>query len=159
MDLCCEYPFPGFTINNEAATGEDAIVDALVLAENGIVGLDGPPIRRQVQPRGKTDGGLVHTSYLAARTVAWSGKVLINSTDWTLSTEYLTAVNTLMDTVMAGLESIRNADWTLTWTPTGVATRSLVLRYGLPGGEIQFGGTMLDLTWAFQTISADPEIG
>jgi hypothetical protein len=154
VDLCCEYPFPGFTINNEAEE-----VDALVLGENGIVGLDGAPIRRQVQPRGEASGGLVHGAFYAARVVQWSGKVLIQSVDWALTPEFLTAINTLQNTVKSGLASILNADYTLNWTETGQSPSSLVLRYGMPGGEIQFSGTMLDMIWRFTTVSSDPGIG
>lgn len=157
MDLCCAYPFPGFTINNPAATAtEDSLVDSLVLGDSGIVGLDGAPIRRTVMPRGVTDGGLVHPAYFGARIVTWSGKMLIQSTDWALTPEYLAAVNTLQESVINGLESILNSDWALNWTPTGLAAKSLTLRYGVPGGEIQFSGTMLDMSWTFQTVSADP---
>lgn len=153
MDLCCEYPFPGFTINDETDG-----VDSPVLVENGIVGLDGGPIRRQVDPRGVANGGLVHTAWFGPRLVAWRGKILIQSVDWALNAEYLAAVNTLMLTMTSGLEGIMNADYTLNWAPTGLGAHSLVLRYGMPGGEVQFSGTMLDLQWTFQTISADPAI-
>lgn len=153
MDLCCEYPFPGFTINDET----DGI-DAPVLGESGVVGLDGGPIRRQVDPKGVTDGGLVHAAFFGPRLVTWKGKILIQSVDWELTPEYLAAVNTLMLTMTSGLEGILNSDFTLNWTPTGLGAHSLVLQYGMPNGEIQFSGTMLDLQWQFQTISSDPTI-
>lgn len=153
MDLCCEYPFPGFTINDET----DGI-DAPVLTDSGITGLDGGPIRRQVDPRGVAHGGLVHPAWFGPRLVTWKGKILIQSVDWALTPDYLAAVNTLMLTMRTSLEAIMNADYTLNWDPTGLGTHSLVLQYGMPGGEIQFTGTMLDLEWTFQTISADPTI-
>lgn len=153
MDLCCEYPFPGFTINDET----DGI-DSPVLVESGIVGLDGGPIRRQVDPAGVEDGGLVHPAWFGPRLVTWKGKILIQSVDWELTPEYLAAANTLMNTMTSSLEGIRNSDYVLGWTPTGLGAHSLTLRYGMPGGEIQFSGTMLDLQWTFQTISADPTI-
>lgn len=153
MDLCCEYPFPGFTIND--ATPE---IDCLVLGDNGVIGLDGGPIRRQVDPKGQADGGLLHPARFAARVVRWSGKVLVQSVTWQLDDDYLAAVNTLMQTVTQSLEGIMNSDYTLPWTPTGLSAHTLVLQYGMPGEEIQFGGTMLDLTWKFTTISADPTI-
>lgn len=153
MDLCCEYPFPSFTINDDSDG-----VDRLVLDESGIVGLDGGPIRRQVDPKGLTDGGLVHPAWFGPRIVTWKGKVHIQSVDWELNDAYLTAANTLMATVVSALEGIRNSNHTLQWTPTGLTQHSLGLKYGMPGGEIQFGGVMLELTWTFQTVSEDPTI-
>lgn len=153
-DLCCEYEFPDFTIND---SGDG--VDRLVLASDGIVGLDGAPVRRQVDPKGQIDGGIVHPGLFGPRVVTWRGGVNIQSVDWELTTEYLTAINTLQQTVIESLESILNADWVLTWTPTGLSAVNLNLRYCAgPGGEIQFGGSMLAMTWQFTTISDDPEI-
>lgn len=154
-DLCVEYEFPDFTINDTSAG-----VDRLVLAADGIIGLDGAPIRRQVDPKGQADGGIVHDAKYGPRIVVWRGAIHIQSTDWELTTEYLTAVHTLEETVIQSLESILNSDFVLSWTPTGAGSpASLTIRYGAgPGGEIQFGGSMMARTFQFSTISADPII-
>jgi hypothetical protein len=157
-DLCCAYAIAGITINNPAA-GADRLLTSF---ENGhILGLDGAPIRSQVDPKGATDGGIVHTKYFGARVITFQGEVQIQSVLWTASsTAYLTAMNTLEASVVSALEGIRNSASTLSWTPTGLSARSISVTYGVPGQEIQFDGAMVpgERTFSFSLIAASPTI-
>ena len=111
-DVCCEYTIAGLTLNND--TG-----DTLMLGGDGIQGLDGAPVRSQVDPRGQISGGIVHTKFLAARIITFSGEVLIRSTSPEDTTAYITAINAVEAATVSALEGILNTPSSLAWTPTG----------------------------------------
>lgn len=73
-------------------------------------------------------------------------------------TPYFTAVNTLEAAVISALEGVLNTPTTLSWTPTGLSGRSISCTYGNQGGEIQFGGLMMEPTFTFTLVAADPTI-
>ena len=152
-DVCCEYTIAGLTLNND--TG-----DTLMLGGDGVQGLDGAPIRSQVDPRGQISGGIVHTKFFAARIITFSGEVLIRTQVPEDTTAYITAINTLEAATVSALEGILNSPSTLGWTPTGLAARSISVTYGVPGQEVQFTGEMLpgSRTWSFSLIAAAPAI-
>lgn len=153
-DLCCAYSFAGITINNPAAGS-----DHLMLGENGVTGLDGAPLRVEIDDEGQGDGGIVHLpKFKAARIVTFTGFCQIRSVPVGMTTAYFTALNTLEAAVVSALEGVTNSPTSLAWTPTGLSARSLTATYGTQGGEIQFGGEMLEKTFTFTLVAANPTI-
>jgi hypothetical protein len=153
-DYCCEYTFAGITINND--TG-----DTLIIGDDGeIVGLDGAPLRSQVDPQGQSDGGIVHPKFFGPRVIAFAGEILIRSVQFEETVPYITAINTLEAAVIIALEGARNSASNLAWTPTGLSARTISCTYGTPGGEIQFSGMMQPgvRKFAFSLIAAEPTI-
>jgi hypothetical protein len=150
-DLCCVYSFAGISINADG-------VDALVLGENGVTGLDGAPIRSEIDDQGQSSGGIVHPKLFGARIITFTGFVAIRSVVIERGTPYFTAVNTLEAAVISALEGVLNTPTTLSWTPTGLSGRSISCTYGNQGGEIQFGGSMMEPTFTFTLVAADPTI-
>jgi hypothetical protein len=150
-DLCCVYTFAGITIN-------DFDSDGLVLGDDGVTGLDGAPIRSQVDPRGQIDGGIVHTKFFGPRIITFNGFVNIQSVPIVQSAIYFEALNDVEAAVVAALEGALNTPSNLAWTPTGQAARTLSCTYGTTGGEIAFAGSMLEKTFTFQLVAEDPEI-
>lgn len=156
-DLCCEYNIASIVINDDTAD-----VDRLMTSfDNGsITGLDGAPVRSQVDPLGQTDGGIVHTKFFGPRIIAFTGDVHIQSVDPADVTAWITAVNTLEAAVISALEGILNTPSNLTWTPTGGSGKSISVTYGVPGEEIQFSGPMRPgaRTFSFSLVAALPTI-
>jgi hypothetical protein len=129
--------------------------------ENGeITGLDGAPVRSQVDPRGQINGGIVHPKFLGARIITFSGEVHIQSVTDAFTSAYVAAINTLEATVVSALEGILNSSSSLSWTPTGLSARSISVTYGVPGQEIQFSGPMLpgERKFTFGLVAANPAI-
>lgn len=153
-DLCCQYDYAGIQINDTTES-----TDRLVIDQRGsIVGLDGAPIRSQVDPRGQTHGGIVHPKLFAARIVTFTGWVDIRTVVDRQTAEYREALMTLQAAVIAALEAQLNTPATLAWTPEGQGAKSLSASYGTPGGEIKFEGPMIDCSFSFSLIAADPTI-
>jgi len=156
-DLCAPYSIAGFTINNTGA-GVDRLLTSF---ENGqITGLDGAPVRSQVDLLAATDGGIVHTKYFGPRLITFAGEVHIQSVTPADTTAFVTAINTLEAAVITALQGILNTPSTLSWTPTGLSGRSISVTYGVPGQEIQFQGPMLpgERTFSFSLVSASATI-
>lgn len=133
----------------------------MIGTEGEITGLDGAPVRSQVDNLGQTNGGIVFPKFLGPRVITFSGEVHIQSVSWTENnTAWMTAVNTLEAAVVSALEGILNSATSLSWTPTGLAARSISVTYGVPGQEIQFSGAMLpgDRKFSFSVIAANPSI-
>lgn len=152
-DTCCAYSLAGITIN--ATSGDCLFTD---FEEGEIAGLDGAPIRRQIDPQGQSDGGLQHPAFLGPRVITFSGKVLIRSQDGGNKEDYAAAVNVVENAAIAAFEGILNADSTLSWTETGGGAHSISVRYGVEGGELQFSGNMIDRSFTFSLYAANPTI-
>lgn len=152
-DLCCAYSFAGITLNNPADG-----VDHLMLGENGVVGLDGAPIRAEIDDQGQSNGGIVHPKLFAARIITFTGFCNIQSVVVERSTAYATALNALEAGVTSALEAVLNTPSALTWTPTGGSPKSISCTYGNTGGHIQFGGSHMEKTFEFTLVAADPTI-
>ena len=145
------------TINNS----NDAVNSLITDFDGGeITGLDGAPVRRQVDPQGQSDGGIFFTALYGPRIVTFTGAVAIvtvvdPSGD---PTAMWTAINSLESSVISALQSQLNSAANLSWTPTGGAAHTLSCYYGVPGGEIQFSGNMLERKFTFQLIAYNPTI-
>lgn len=152
-DTCCAYSVAGITIN--ATTGNTLHTDF----EGGdITGLDGAPIRSQIDPQGQSEGGIVHQKFLGPRIITFQGKILIRSTNPGDPEGYTAAVNAVIAAAVSALEGFLNSTTTLAWTPTGGSAHSITVTYGTEGGEFQSTGPMLDKSWTFTLVAADPTI-
>ncbi len=152
-DPCATYTFGGVTING----GEDT--DTLITPSyDNITGLDGAPIRRQIDPASQTNGDLdLQEEYLAGRVIVFSGIIHIG----TLPAQsppmatFLSKVITLQKAVVAACETQLTSAANLTWTDSAGASRTISCKYGLPGQEVQFGGaTPLTPTFSNLTLWA-----
>ena len=121
-----------------------------------ILGLDGAPIRRQIDPQGQSDGGIFFNAFFGPRIITFTGKVAIVTTADPLA--LWAAINTLESATISALESQRNSAANLTWTPTGGSGKTLSCYYGVPGGEIQFSGNLNDRKFTFQLVAYNPTI-
>lgn len=153
-DTCTTYTFGSLTVN--PSSGDGLTTD---FEQGQILGLDGAPIRKQIDPQGQSEGGIVHTAFFAARIIQFQGRVLIRSVaEGSALTTYAAAVNVVESAAVAALEAQLNSATTLSWTLTGGGSHSISCTYGVPGGEIQFTGNMVDRRFTFSLVAADPTI-
>lgn len=155
-DYCCQYTFSTVEINDTTAD-----VDRLMIGDEGeITGLDGAPIRAEIDPQGQSDGGIVHEKHYGPRIISFSGEVHIQSVGFEDRDGYIAAINTLEAAVVSALEAQLNSAANLTWTPTGGSGKSISCTYGTDGGEISFSGAMLpgERKFTFTLVAANPTI-
>lgn len=153
-DTCCVYTFGSLTVNH--ATNNCLTTD---FEEGQILGLDGAPVRKQIDPQGQSEGGIVHPAFLGARIITFQGKVVIYSvSEGAPPTDYAAAVNAVEAAAVAALEAQLNSATNLSWTPTGGSAKTISCTYGTPGGEIQFTGNMVDRRFSFTLVAVDPTI-
>ena len=153
-DTCCVYTFGSLTVN--ATSGDGLNTD---FEQGQILGLDGAPIRKQIDPQGQSDGGIVHTAFYAARIITFQGRVLIRSVaEGAPANTYAAAVNAVEGAAVSALQAQLNSATNLAWTLTGGGSHSISCTYGTPGGEIQFTGNMVDRRFTFTLVAADPTI-
>lgn len=100
-----------------------------------IEGLDGAPIRAQVDNAPQAHGGIVHTFWKGPRHVTIEGSILIQSVPW--GGYCLPQRNAMEDDLRIALESIIQTDGTLSWTPAGLDStgRALTVRHDV---QLQF---------------------
>lgn len=84
--------------------------------------------------------------------------MLIRSQTGSNREDYAAAVNAVEAAAIAAFEGILNTDSSLAWTPTGGSAKSISVRYGTDGGEIQFSGNMIDRGFTFSLYAANPTI-
>lgn len=156
-DLCVAYTINGIVINNTTPNSDRLLTD---FEGGAISGLDGAPIRKQIDPQGQSDGGIVHPAFFGPRIIRFDGAVNIQSVAdiGGNMTAYLTALNTLEASVVSALQGILNTPSSLSWTPTGLTGHSINVTYGTEGGEIQFSGNMLERKFSFTLVAAEPTI-
>jgi len=153
-DQCCEYTYVGLTINDETEG-----TDRLALDESGgVTGLDGAPIRAQIDPKGQIDGSIVHPKLFAGRIIVFKGVVDIRTVEDRMTAAYRAALMTFEAAVISALEGTLNTESALAWTPSGGSAQSINASYGIEGGEIVFSGSMIDPEFTFTLIASDPEI-
>lgn len=155
-DYCCAYTYSSVVVNNTTPGA-----DRLMIGDSGeIVGLDGRPIRSEIDDQGQSDGGIVHPKFYAARIIVFSGEIHIQTVEFEDTTAYISAINTLEAAVVAALEAQLNSEANLTWTPTGGSAKSIACTYGINGGEVQFSGAMLpgERRFTFSLVADEPAI-
>lgn len=139
-DLCCEYVLDLTTDLKMNEGGIGGVVTTI--RPSAIVGIDGRPIRATIIPNGAADGGDKLTSRFGPRLIRVEGDVVAYAAGELLSptdgvTAYLTAVNTLVDAWIAGLEAQLNTPFNLVYTPTGRSQVTRSVTYGSAGTEFQ----------------------
>lgn len=154
-DTCCTYTFGSLTVNPSSGNGLTTDFE-----EGNIAGLDGAPVRKQIDPQGQQSGGIVHTAFYGARIITFTGKVFIDPdvVPDVASTAYVAAVNAVESAAVSALQAQLNSATNLAWTPTGGSGKTISCTYGVPGGEIQFSGNMIDRRFSFSLVAADPTI-
>lgn len=159
MDRCCTYTYASLTFNGAETTDTMVIPDD---ASFGIFGLDGAPIRRQVDDNPQADGGDGHTAWLGARIITAKLRPFIGTTagkpDDMFASDYWSKYMTLQDAVINALEGQLNSPTNLAWTPANGTPRSISCYYGMPGGEVRFGGDLANPTCEFTLIAMSPGI-
>lgn len=153
-DTCCVYTFGSLTVN--AASGDCLFTD---FEEGEILGLDGAPVRKQIDPQGQQSGGIVHPAFFGARIIEFRGKVLIRSVpEGSSALTYAAAVNVVEAAATSALEAQLNSATNLAWTPTGGSGKTISCTYGVPGGHYQPTGNMVDRRFTFSLVAASPTI-
>lgn len=152
-DTCATYTLGGLTIN--ATTGDTLLTD---FDGGDITGLDGAPIRSQVDPQGQSDGGIVHQKFFGPRVITFTGGILIRTVTDPDSALFVAAVNAVISSAKTTLEGILNTPTSLSWTETGGGAHSISVTYGTDGGEFQTTGNMLQKKFSFTLVAADPTI-
>ena len=157
-DPCVQYTFGSVTINGAATT------DTLVTPDfDSITGLDGAPLRRQIDPASQTDGDLnLQGAYKAGRVIVFKGIIHIGTLggpDGTGSVDptnplFIQKVITLQKAVVSACEAQFSSSATLSWTDSTGAARSITCFYGLPGSTISFGGSIGNPTFDGLTLWA-----
>lgn len=158
-DKCATYTYSSVTINGAPNT------DTLVLTEDegsGVEGLDGAPIRRQIDPLAATDGSDLgaQPALFAGRTIRFTGRVHIGTMANPRAdpVEYWSRVMVLQKATIAALEAQLNAATPLAWTDSDGDSRSIDAMYGIPGGEIAFSGPSFDIAFTFSLVTEGPTI-
>lgn len=119
-----------------------------------ITGLDGAPIRAPIDNRPQTDGGLVHPFFKGPRRVSIEGALMIRSTRIHDARRVLQ--NEMEEDLRLALESIKDADGTLSWTvelSAGSDARSLTVRNEIP---LEITGIELKV-FTFALVAANPD--
>ena len=137
-DLCVEYAVgSSLKLNEGSISGTTTTI-----RPTSITGLDGRPIRATILPNGAADGGDKLTARFGPRLIRVEGEVIAYLSNEILTpvdnvAAYLTAVNTLVNSWVSGLEGALNSSFTLAWTATGQGASSLTVTYGYEGAEFQ----------------------
>lgn len=152
-DTCAVYTLSSLTIN--ATTGDTLLTD---FDGGDITGLDGAPIRSQIDPQGQQSGGIVHEKFFGPRIITFTGAILIRTVTDPSSAAYIGAVNSVISSALSALEALLNTPGTLSWTETGGGAHSISVTYGVEGGEFQTTGNMLQKKFSFSLVAADPTI-
>lgn len=153
-DLTCTYTLatPGGTItfnNGDLHTLDDLYWIA------AIEGLDGAPIRAQIDNAPQTHGGIVHTFWRGPRHIGFQGSILIQSVPWGGSC--LVERNDMEEDLRVALEStLQDNTGTLSWTPAGQSARSLTVRCDIPVQYTPQEDYMI-VGFVFGLVSADPD--
>src|SRR5215471_13740123 len=121
-----------------------------------IHGLDGPAIRAPVDDVPYGDGGLVHKFWKGPRRVAIEGW-LIAQTAFGNASLCQRVFNTMEAAVNTALNSILQANGTLSWTPEGQAAKSLTVRYEIPfDSQPDQGNRLRSFSFCLVSSAADP---
>lgn len=123
-------------------------------------GLDAATLRTTSTPLVARDGELVQDAYSRGRYPVLAGQVVAAGAS---EAAVLTSRQTLIDSLLTALASIRRADGTLKWTPSsGAPARQLTVRAWespqIGGGflkEFQFGLVAANPTLVAQTLESD----
>ncbi len=113
---------PGGTIDFNDSSG-----DAYENDPTQCAGLGQAPLRVTIDDAPQTDGGIGHPVFRATRRITIGGTMIIRSSG--TDSGIVSARTTMIDNLVAALESIENADGTLSWDSGG---KSLTVRCEIP---------------------------
>lgn len=154
-DFSCIYTLTtdaGTITFNDGDLGRGSEDDLYWISD--IDGLDGAPIRAQVDNAPQTDGGIVHSFYKGARHVNMQGNIIIQSVP--LGAACQSVRNDLEDALRLALASIIREDGLLSWVPTGsISTHTLTVRNDVPVDFSPADG-YLTTTFTFGLVAANP---
>lgn len=137
---------PFGTISFNTGTGDEYRI-------TNIEGLDGAPIRTQVDDAPQTDGGLVYPFFFGARHITIEGQLRVRSQ--TTTPNLIGARNAMEDALVSALASIIRADGVFSFTRTGASARALAVRNDV---TVQFSGSGLIKDFIFGLVAANPHI-
>lgn len=141
-DICAVYTVAGLTFN---ATSGDTYITT------DIQGLDGAPIRAEIDDKPQADGGLVFPLLLGARHVTFEGFIGVRTENFGFDKAgYIAVINAFEAALIAGLESIRLSPGTLAWD-----SNSLSVYYDSP---VLFRGDQFAKRFIFGLVAPDPTI-
>lgn len=140
---------------NDGELGGGSLDDLYWISD--IDGLDGAPLRAQIDNAPQADGGIVHTFWKGPRHINIQGDIIIQSVPF--GSNCLAERNDMEEALRVVLEEIIRADGTLTWTPLGQGTggqRSLTVRNDVP---LDFSPTNNYITqgFTFGLVAANPD--
>ena len=138
---------PGGTVN----FNDDSADQIYIMS---ITGLGGASIRAPIDDVPFGHGGIVHRFWKGPRHLVIDGVFLILSTK--KMDNIVVIRNTFEQTLKTALESILQADGTLTWTPQGQSARSLTVRHDV---QLEFSHEQNWLVEAFSfgLVAANPD--
>lgn len=139
-------PGPDITFNNGDFPGSD---DIYYITE--IRGLDGAPIRTPIDNAPQAHGGIVHNFWKGPRVVVITGILLVQSVSTGVGCQ--TIRNDMEADLRDALDSILQADGTLSWTALGQPAASLLVRNNIP---LETDG-ILPRTFTFGLVAEDPD--
>lgn len=120
-----------------------------------IAGLNGAPIRTPMDNAPQAHGGLVYNFWKGPRHVGLEGFIIVRSVPFN-SAECQEVLNGMEDDLTDALESILQADGTLSWTPAGGSGRSLSVRCEIPF-DPQPAENYAVRTFTVGLVAADPD--
>lgn len=139
---------PGGTVNFN-----DGSDDQFYITE--ITGLGTPVLRTPSDSQPQAHGALLHNFWKRERAIGVEGVFLITSVP--LGGGSCQAIrNDMEEDLRVALESILQADGTLSWTPVGQGARSLAVRHSV-SLECPHAENYLLRTFNFGLIAADPD--
>jgi hypothetical protein len=153
-DPCATYTFGSVTINGAETT------DTLITPDfDSISGLDGAPVRRQIDPVSQSSGDLnLQGEFFAGRVIVFKGILHIGTlgggTVDPTNPLWIQKIITLQKAVVAACEAQLSSSASLAWTDSAGASRSITCFYGLPGQTISFGGSIGNPTFDGLTLWA-----
>lgn len=152
-DLSCAYTLVssgGTIVFND---GDLHTIDDLYWIAD-INGLDGPSIRAPIDNAPQAHGGIVHAFWKGPRHITMEGSIVIQSVPW--GGPCLAERNQMEEDLRVVLEGCIQADGSLTWTPTGLSSRSLTVRHDVPL-EFSPQENYMIMGFTFGLVSADPD--
>lgn len=147
-NICDIYHLAGLTFNDTSG-------DTYITTD--IQGLDGAPIRSEVDDKPQTDGGIMFPAFLGPRHVTFEGFIGIRSQEFgTNKAAYIAVMDYMEEAMIDALESIRPTTYpvsgagTLYWTG-----HSLTVYHDSP---VLFRGDQFAKRFVFGLVAPDPTI-
>ncbi len=123
-----------------------------------ISGLDGIDVRAPIDNVPFGHGGILHAFWRAPRTLSLDGVLLVESVPFSSST-CPALLNTMEATLRAAVDSLITASGTLTWTPAGQGSQSLIVyHHGQPRLDFRAVENYALRQFVFGLVSASPDL-